>query len=129
MDKFWQGHSSTTLRGRKQGPVEFFYQHSWAHPPPSPLSLSPAGTMWVCWDENIFKNIIHFLYQVSVYMKTMETSNFVFFILQFVILVSAESRQGLYRRAEWSTAVIRDQVRDHDDSKPAPVIGPFRAWK
>lgn len=93
MDKFWQGHSSTTLRGRKQGelgPEEFFYQHSSAHPPPSPLS--PPGTMWVCWDQNIFKNI-HFLYQLSGYTKTMETSNFLFFILQFVILVSVQGRQ------------------------------------
>ena len=39
--------------------------------------------------------------------------------------------------AEWSTAVIRDQVRDHDVNTPAllchkesaPIIGPFRAWK
>ena len=38
---------------------------------------------------------------------------------------------------EWSTAVIRDQVRDHDVAMPAllchkepvPIIGPFRAWK
>ena len=38
---------------------------------------------------------------------------------------------------EWTTAVIRDQVRDHDvasqailcPKEPAPIIGPFRAWK
>ena len=106
MDKFWQGHSSTTLRGRKQGPVEFFYQHSWVHPPPSPLPLSPAGTMWVCWDQNIFKNI-HFLYQLSGYTKTMETSNFLFFILQSVILVSVESRQ---ETVEYYTALAKTNL-------------------
>ena len=39
--------------------------------------------------------------------------------------------------AEWSTAVIRDQVRDNDHPRSslvlygirAPIIGPFRAWK
>ena len=38
--------------------------------------------------------------------------------------------------AEWSTALIRDQVRDHDvaptavlcHKEPAPIKGPFRAW-
>ena len=44
MDNFWQGHSLTTLRGRKQGPVEFFYQHSWTHPPPlAPLHQAQCG--------------------------------------------------------------------------------------
>ena len=94
MDKFWQGHSLATLRGRKQGPVEFFYQHSSAHPspslPPSPLS-PPRHKVGLLWDQNIVKNI-QFLYQLWGYMKTMETSNFLFFILQFVILVSAQPR-------------------------------------
>ena len=86
MDKFWQGHSLATLRGRKQGPVEFFYQHSSPIRPPR-----LTGTARVCYYQNIFK--------AQLLIRTQDTRNLgkpSGSILQFVILPSDDGVGRLY---------------------------------